>query len=57
MRSSLMDQETTELESPIDVMFLIHKTFRTEANRQSILVQQPDMSGILHSFRPAFPSG
>ncbi len=54
MRSSLMDQETTELESPIDVMFLIHKTFRTEANRQSILVQQPDMSGILHSFRPAF---
>ena len=54
MRSSLMDQETTELESPIDVMYLIHKTFRTEANRQSILVQQPDMTGILHTFRPAF---
>ena len=46
--------EITQLESPIDVMYLIHKALRNEANRAIKLVDNMENGGTLQAFKLAF---
>lgn len=46
--------EITQFNSPIDVMYLIHKALRYEANRAIKLVDNMDNGGTLQAFKLAF---
>ena len=46
--------EITRLDSPIDVMYLIHKALRNEANRAIELVDKLGNGGTLQAFKLAF---
>ncbi|MDA0771244.1 MAG: hemerythrin domain-containing protein [Chloroflexi bacterium] len=46
--------EITQFNSPIDVMYLIHKALRHEANRAIKLVDNMDNGGTLQAFKLAF---
>ena len=49
-----MVEEITELKSPIDALYLIHKALRTEAHRAQSLVEQLDTGGSLQPFKLVF---
>jgi len=49
-----MTPEITTLESPIDVMYLLHKALRTEAARVEQIISQLGVGGSLLSFKRAF---
>lgn len=51
-----MAEEVARLESPIDVMYLIHKALRAEAARSEQLVSGLDTGDSLQRFRLAFNS-
>ena len=46
--------EVTQLDSPIDVMYLIHKTLRNQADRAIKLVDDMENGGTLQAFKLAF---
>ena len=46
--------EVTQLESPIDVMYLIHKALRNEADRAIKLIDDMENGGPLQAFKLAF---
>jgi len=46
--------EVSKLESPIDVMYLIHKALRNEADRAIKLVDDMENGGTLQAFKLAF---
>ncbi len=54
MRSSDIWSESTKFDSPIDVMYLIHKAFRTEAVRVVEISEQLEIGGSFQPFRAAF---
>lgn len=49
-----MVSEITKLESPIDVMFLLHKALRLDAERVENMAALLEVGGSLQSFRLAF---
>ena len=49
-----MATEITTLESPIDVMYLVHKALRAEAVRVERVVEQLEEGGSLQPFKRAF---
>ena len=49
-----MVAEITQLSSPIDVMYLVHKSLRAEADRVEHAAEQIEMFGTLQPFKTAF---
>jgi len=49
-----MVEEITKLESPIDVMMLIHKAFRAHSTRGEMLAAKLEEGGDLQAFKQAF---
>lgn len=49
-----MVEEITKLESPIDVMMLIHKALRAHSTRAETLAAQLEEGGDLQAFKEAF---
>ena len=48
------EKEITELKTPIDAMYLIHKALRAEAKEAERMVYEMDMGESLQSFRAIF---
>ena len=48
------EKEITELNTPIDAMYLIHKALRAEAKEAERMVYEMDMGESLLSFRAIF---
>ena len=49
-----MSGEITKLESPIDVMYLIHKALTAEAEKVQRMIEEFDLDGSRMTFRPVF---
>ena len=49
-----MVEEITRLDSPIDVMYLLHKAFRAHSDRTEELAAQAEKGGDLKQFMEAF---
>ncbi len=54
LKGTEMIEETTRLESPVEVMYLIHKALRAEAARVEKMVGQLETGESLQPFRAAF---
>jgi hemerythrin-like domain-containing protein len=54
VRRSEVTTDIPTLESPIDVMYLIHKALRAEAARVEMVVDQLEEGSSLHPFKQAF---